>query len=97
MSSYKLVCPHCRGKMRIRTSEGQHIFLRVAYLQCTNEACSWSCRAQFEMTHELSPSSTPNPQAVLPMAPTKMRHQAMRRDDDQLDLLEDDCNAQQPA
>lgn len=37
MSTYKLVCPHCHGRMRIRTSEGTHIFLRVAYLQCANE------------------------------------------------------------
>jgi hypothetical protein len=27
--------------MRIRASEGTHIFLRVAYLQCTNEACGF--------------------------------------------------------
>ncbi|EJT82666.1 hypothetical protein PPS11_45362 [Pseudomonas putida S11] len=50
--------------MRIRTSEGRHIFLRIAYLQCTNEACGWSVRAEFEMTHELSPSGMPNPGSV---------------------------------
>lgn len=88
-STYKLVCPHCRSRVRIRTSEGVHIFLRVAFLQCTNEACSWSCRAQFEMTHELSPSSMPNPAAVLPSAPSAIRREAMRDiDEEQLDLLE---------
>ncbi|WP_256548089.1 ogr/Delta-like zinc finger family protein [Pseudomonas sp. 52 E 6] len=61
MSTYKLVCPHCQGRMRIRTSEGQHIFLRITYMQCTNEACGWSVRAEFQMTHELSPSGMPNP------------------------------------
>ena len=61
MSTYKMVCPHCLSRMRIRTSEGRHIFLRVAYLQCTTEACGWSVRAEFEMTHELSPSGMPNP------------------------------------
>ena len=52
MSTYKLVCPHCHGRMRIRTSEGQHIFLRITYMQCTNEACGWAVRAEFQMTHE---------------------------------------------
>ncbi len=90
-STYKLVCPHCRSRVRIRTSEGVHIFLRVAFLQCTNEVCSWSCRAQFEMTHELSPSSMPNPAAVLPSAPSAIRREAMRKsDDEQLELLNDD-------
>lgn len=104
MSVYRLVCPHCRGKMRIRTSEGAHCFLRTAYLQCTNEACSWACRAQFEMTHELSPSSMANPQAVLPIAPSTMRRQVMPcADEEQLDMLDhndkehdanDDANTQ---
>lgn len=89
-STYKLVCPHCRSRVRIRTSEGVHIFLRVAFLQCTNEACSWACRAQFEMTHELSPSSMPNPDAVLPRAPSAIRREAMRgSDEEQLELLTD--------
>ncbi|WP_426149632.1 ogr/Delta-like zinc finger family protein [Pseudomonas sp. DC3000-4b1] len=68
MSVYKLVCPHCQGKMRIRTSEGTHVFLRIAYLQCMNEGCGWACRAQFEMTHELSPSAMPRPDVRLPRA-----------------------------
>lgn len=79
MSVYKLVCPHCHGKMRIRTSDGVHMFLRVAYLQCVNEACGWVCRAQFEMTHELSPSGMPNPSAQLPLAPKALRVEAQRR------------------
>jgi len=74
--------------MRIRTSEGTHIFLRVAYLQCTNEACGWSVRAQFEMTHEMSPSGMPNPTVSLPVAPVAMRRQAMKPADDQPDLLD---------
>ncbi|MBA1187547.1 ogr/Delta-like zinc finger family protein [Pseudomonas entomophila] len=88
MSTYKLVCPHCAGRMRIRTSEGTHIFLRIAYLQCVNEACGWSVRAQFEMTHEMSPSGMPNPTVQLPLAPIAMRRQAMRSADDQPDLLD---------
>ncbi|MCO7516933.1 ogr/Delta-like zinc finger family protein [Pseudomonas guariconensis] len=76
MSSYKLVCPHCNSRMRIRTSEGRHVFLRVAYLQCINEACGWSVRAQFEMTHELSPSGMPNPDVHLPSAYGELRRAA---------------------
>ena len=62
--------------MRIRTSEGRQIFLRVAYLQCTSEACGWSVRAEFEMTHELSPSGMPNPAVRLPCAGPDLRHAA---------------------
>lgn len=77
MSTYKLVCPHCNSRMRIRTSEGRHIFLRVAYLQCTTEACGWSVRAEFEMTHELSPSGMPNPEVHLPRACGALRQAAL--------------------
>ncbi|MCI0911251.1 MULTISPECIES: ogr/Delta-like zinc finger family protein [Pseudomonas] len=82
MSTYKLVCPHCHSRMRIRTSEGRHIFLRVAYLQCTTEACGWSVRAEFEMTHELSPSGMPNPDVYLPSASSDVRRTALRRSED---------------
>lgn len=74
--------------MRIRTSEGTHIFLRVAYLQCTNEACGWAVRAQFEMTHEMSPSGMANPTVKLPVADVALRRAAMRGVDDQPDLLD---------
>jgi hypothetical protein len=74
--------------MRIRTSEGTHIFLRVAYLQCVNEACGWSVRAQFEMTHEMSPSGMPNPSVRLPVAPVAMRRQAMKPAGEHPDLLD---------
>lgn len=88
MSTYKLVCPHCLSRMRIRTSEGTHIFLRVAYLQCTNEACGWSVRAEFEMTHEMSPSGMANPAVRLPIADIALRRAAMRITNDQPDLLD---------
>ncbi|WP_409302191.1 ogr/Delta-like zinc finger family protein [Pseudomonas sp. KCJK8993] len=88
MSTYKLVCPHCLSRMRIRTSEGTHIFLRVAYLQCVNEACGWSVRAEFEMTHEMSPSGMANPAVRLPIADIALRRAAMRTTNDQPDLLD---------
>ncbi|MDZ5602390.1 ogr/Delta-like zinc finger family protein [Pseudomonas sp. RP23018S] len=82
MSGYKLVCPHCNSRMRIRTSEGKHVFLRIAYLQCTAEACGWSVRAEFEMTHELSPSGMPNPEVNLPKADRELRRAALVKDAD---------------
>lgn len=89
MSTYKLVCPHCHGSLRIRTSVGQHIFLRVAYLQCVNEPCGWTARGQFEITHQMSESGMANPNVSLPLATVSMRREAMKADNDnQLDLLE---------
>lgn len=76
-SPYKLVCPHCQSKIRIRTSVGEHIFLRRAYLQCTNEACGFTAIGSFEITHEMSPSGTPNPSIQLPEAPIALRRKAM--------------------
>jgi hypothetical protein len=87
LSTYKLVCPHCHSRMRIRTSEGTHIFLRVAYLQCLNEACGWSVRAEFEMTHEMSPSGMANPAVQLPLACVALRRAAMQPDDNQMSLI----------
>ena len=78
MSAYKLVCPHCSNKMRIRTSEGRHIFLHIAYLQCVFEGCGWSVRAEFEMTHEMSPSGMANPSVKLPIADGALRRTAMK-------------------
>ena len=94
MSVYKLVCPHCLGKMRIRTSDGAHVFLRVAYLQCVNEGCGWACRAQLEMTHELSPSGMPNSSIYLPLAPKALQLQARRTSttSTQLDLAGLECS-----
>lgn len=94
-SRYKLVCAHCRSRVRIRTSDGQHIFLRIAYLQCTNEACGWTARAEFQTTHELSPSATPNPEARLPQATTAMRRQAMQPDASEQPELFDETETEQ--
>lgn len=90
--SYGLICCHCHSRVRIRTSYGRHLLLREAYLQCTNEACGATFRAQFEVTHTLSPSGMPNPTIQLPLAPSFMRRQAMvalTGNDDQPDLLDE--------
>lgn len=90
--SYGLICCHCHSRVRIRTSYGRHLLLREAYLQCTNEACGATFRAQFEVTHILSPSGMPNPAIDLPLAPSFMRRKAMvamTGNEDQPDLLND--------
>lgn len=90
MSTYKLVCPHCRGPLRIRTSVGVHIFMRVAYIQCRTEGCSGSFRGEFVITHEMSPSGMPNPAIALPKADSAMRRATLcDADDDQLDIFDD--------
>ena len=43
----------------------------------TTEACGWSVRAEFEMTHELSPSGMPNPEVYLPSANGDLRKAAL--------------------
>ena len=92
-SQYKLVCPHCRSKIRIRTSVGEHIFLRRAYLQCTNEACGFTAIGSFEITHEMSSSGTPNPSINLPVAPAALRRIAIstrQGEENQTDLFDVD-------
>ncbi|WP_273809915.1 MULTISPECIES: ogr/Delta-like zinc finger family protein [unclassified Pseudomonas] len=96
MSGYKLVCPHCHSKLRIRTSDGKHIFLRLCYMTCTNDACGFRVKAQFEMTHELVASAMPRRGVVLPKATLAMRREVMlgansNQPDllDQLDAIED--------
>jgi hypothetical protein len=91
-STYKLVCSHCHAPVRVRTSEGAHLQLRHLYLECTNLACAATFRGQLEVTHQLSPSGTPNPTVRLPLAPAAMRRKAradsLGERDDQFDLLE---------
>lgn len=91
-STYKLVCSHCHSPVRVRTSEGSHIQLRTLYLECTNIACAATYRGSLEVTHQLSPSGTPNPAVTLPFAPVAMRKRAradcLGEQDDQYDLLE---------
>ncbi|MFM2477343.1 ogr/Delta-like zinc finger family protein [Celerinatantimonas sp. MCCC 1A17872] len=80
MSVYRFVCPHCHKTMRVRTSEGMSELVRTMYLQCTNEACGATYRAIVEITHQLSPSGTPNPEILLPAANDNIRREAMQDD-----------------
>ncbi|TBU78185.1 ogr/Delta-like zinc finger family protein [Phytopseudomonas daroniae] len=91
MSTYKLVCPACRGGMRIRTSVGQTPCFRSTYYQCQNVACGATFSGSVTIDYQLSPSGLEQPLMVLPVAPAMERMKALRDNrtaTDQLDLLE---------
>ncbi|WP_090623832.1 ogr/Delta-like zinc finger family protein [Azotobacter beijerinckii] len=88
---YKIICPHCGNRMRIRTSEGVHIFLRIIYLQCGWESCGWGVRVEFTMTHQMSASGDPKPGVVLPLGTAEMRRASLlsyQKPTDQLDIFD---------
>lgn len=60
-SRNQFLCPHCSQKLYLRTSKLENALFRVAYFQCTNIRCGFSARAQFEITHQITPSAMPNP------------------------------------
>lgn len=70
--SFKLGCPDCGSKMRVRNSVGHHQLFRAEYIQCLNPACGATFKGQREITHRLSPSARPNPGIVLPFASPQM-------------------------
>lgn len=91
MSTYKLICPACRGAIRIRTSEGQTPCFRAVYYQCTNLVCGATFSGSQTIDYTLSPSGLEKPLTVVPLAPYAARQQAqreLRERTDQLDLLD---------
>ncbi|HBO2796494.1 TPA: ogr/Delta-like zinc finger family protein [Pseudomonas aeruginosa] len=91
MSVYKLVCPCCHSRMRIRSSEGQTPCFRSMYAQCTNALCGATFTGSLSWDYQLSPSGLERPLLVLPMAPSKTRQLARRdlaAETNQLDLLD---------
>lgn len=91
MSVYKLVCPACGGRMRIRNSEGQTPVFRSMYAQCLNIPCGATYSGSLSWDYALSPSGLDKPRMVLPVAPAVQRMQALRdfrKKTDQLDLLD---------
>ena len=92
MSVYKLVCPACGGKLRIRNSEGESPIFRSIYGQCMNVACGATFAGSQSWEYELSPSGLDKPRVQLPVAPSVTRMKALRdsrAETDQLDLLAD--------
>jgi hypothetical protein len=75
---FGLICGHCGAPLRIRTSEGAHVCLRILFLQCTNMQCGATFRGNVEVTHQYSPSSLPCPSFHLP-TPLRAMQAADRR------------------
>ncbi|MFJ3050876.1 ogr/Delta-like zinc finger family protein [Pseudomonas nitroreducens] len=91
MSVYKLVCPACGGKLRIRNSEGESPICRSIWGQCMNVACGATFAGSQSWDYELSPSGLDKPRVQLPVAPSVTRMKALREaraKSDQLDLLD---------
>ncbi|HCK4503001.1 TPA: ogr/Delta-like zinc finger family protein [Pseudomonas aeruginosa] len=91
MSVYKLVCPACGGKLRIRNSEGESPIFRSIYGQCMSIACGATFAGSQSWEYELSPSGLDKPRVQLPVAPSVTRMKALREsraETDQLDLLD---------
>lgn len=91
MSVYKLVCPACGGRMRIRNSEGQTPVFRSMYAQCQHMPCGATYSGSLSWDYALSPSGLDSPRVALPLAPSAVRKQAQqdfREHTDQLDLLD---------
>ncbi|MBF7690846.1 ogr/Delta-like zinc finger family protein [Acinetobacter pollinis] len=66
MSSRQLfLCPHCKTKMRLTSSHLEAELFRVSYFQCTNVFCGFTARGEYAITHQVSPSSTPDPSVNL--------------------------------
>ncbi|WP_336032979.1 ogr/Delta-like zinc finger family protein [Acinetobacter bereziniae] len=58
----QLLYPHCQStNLRIRSSEQNHPLLKNIWLRCPNLFCGSTCGGNIEITHQISPSATPNP------------------------------------
>ncbi|MFP8981171.1 ogr/Delta-like zinc finger family protein, partial [Pseudomonas aeruginosa] len=80
MSVYKLVCPCCHSRMRIRSSEGQTPCFRSMYAQCTNALGGATFTGSLSWDYQPSPPGLDRPRLVLPLTPshTRQRNRADR-------------------
>ncbi|PZE12265.1 ogr/Delta-like zinc finger family protein [Pseudomonas solani] len=91
MSVYKLVCPACGHRMRIRTSQGQTPCFRSTYYECTNILCAATFAGAVTIEYQLSPSGLERPLMELPLAPSRIRQKARQDqagDTAQVDLFD---------
>lgn len=78
-----MTCPHCKGRLKIRTSREVSLLTREAYLQCEYVHCAYTCAAIISQVRTIAPSMKPNPQAYLPVS----RKRPTAQDTRQMDLL----------
>lgn len=79
----QLLCPHCKlTNLQIRSSVYEHALLKTLFLQCRNVLCGFTCRGNIEITHEISPSATPNPEVKIRTFKELTARQAANDEDD---------------
>ncbi|QLG91323.1 ogr/Delta-like zinc finger family protein [Pseudomonas yamanorum] len=66
-------CPDCGSSLVKRSSESKHPLMSSTFLVCKNIVCGATFAGYDEITHRLSPPSTPNPEINLPYASTAIR------------------------
>lgn len=69
-------CPDCGASLVKRSSTSKHPLLSRTFLICRNPVCGATFLGIDEITHRLSPSSQPNPDVILPYAPSALRRAA---------------------
>ncbi len=71
---YGLACPHCQGRLRIRSNRAVAPTFRQLHMQCIDVECGASFGAEISITHGIGPSLNPNPEVHLRMAPPRRRN-----------------------
>lgn len=62
----RFTCPHCQSKARIRSSRKITPLSYDYYVQCDNVECGFTFQVMAHIQREISPSSIPNPDIILP-------------------------------
>lgn len=61
------ICPHCKSRAVVRTSERLSAVTRRMTYQCTNVECSHTFVAMEEVIRTICPSAMPDPGINLPV------------------------------
>lgn len=69
----KLNCPHCKLRLKIRTSRPVTALTRELYCQCENIDCAYTCKALVSILHTLTPSLNPDPGVHVPSGSAGVR------------------------
>jgi hypothetical protein len=61
----RLICPHCKARMRHRTSRAITPLITESWHTCSNDDCAFKVKTLTEMVGYSVPSATPNPAVTL--------------------------------
>ena len=66
-SNFVMGCPHCeQNSLRVRSSKQPHPLLKIIYFQCKDINCGFTCQANLEIKHQISPPALANPNINIP-------------------------------